>query len=114
MTDCYPVCINPADDSEKSLQVLSMGRIYRVASNVVVWLGPVADQDRIYDLLSIFDVLDEFRLHGVPDPPLDSVSFAFPSLDAFFSRGWFRRRWVLQEVVLSRELTIRCGRHEFT
>jgi hypothetical protein len=114
LTDCYPVCINQADDTEKSLQVLSMGRIYAIASNVVVWLGPVVDQDRMYDLLSIFDVLDEFRLHGVPDPPIDSVSFAFPSLDALFSRKWFTRRWVLQEVFLSRAMIVQCGPHKFS
>lgn len=115
LANWYLVCINQADNKEKSLQVLSMGKIYTIASNVVVWLGPATDQDRIDDLLRIFDDPDvDKHAFRVPTRPIDSVSFAFPSLDAFFSRGWFRRRWVLQEVVLSRELTIRCGRHEFT
>jgi hypothetical protein len=92
-----------------------MGKIYSIASNVVVWLGPATDQDRIDDLLPIFDDPDvEEHAFGVPAMPIDSVSFAFPSLDAFFPRGWFKRRWILQEVVLSRELTVRCGRLEFT
>jgi hypothetical protein len=79
-----------------------MGKIYTIASNVIVWLGPAIDQDRMDDLLRIFDDPDVDKQDScVPTRPIDLVSFAFPSLDAFFSRGWFRRRWVLQEVVLS-------------
>jgi hypothetical protein len=33
------VCINQADDIEKSIQVQRMGMIYKLASQVVVWLG---------------------------------------------------------------------------
>lgn len=34
------ICINQADAQEKGQQVESMGRIYRQASEVFVWLGP--------------------------------------------------------------------------
>ncbi|KXX75458.1 Heterokaryon incompatibility protein 6, OR allele [Madurella mycetomatis] len=38
------LCINQEDDVEKSHQVQLMGRIYANAKQVVVWLGPAADE----------------------------------------------------------------------
>lgn len=37
------ICINQADLDERSCQVASMARIYAIASRVLVWLGPAAD-----------------------------------------------------------------------
>ncbi|KAL2137335.1 hypothetical protein VTI74DRAFT_3275 [Chaetomium olivicolor] len=37
------VCIDQSCDDEKSAQVVLMGRIFRAAEEVVVWLGPAAD-----------------------------------------------------------------------
>ncbi|KAK4194085.1 heterokaryon incompatibility protein-domain-containing protein [Triangularia verruculosa] len=38
------ICINQADNEEKSQQVRIMGRIYSSAEQVHVWLGPAADK----------------------------------------------------------------------
>lgn len=38
------VCINQADDDERRMQVPLMRRIYNEAEEVLIWLGPVADQ----------------------------------------------------------------------
>jgi hypothetical protein len=46
------LCINQADVSERNHQVCLMGRIYSQAENVVVWLGPAAnDSDLAMDAL---------------------------------------------------------------
>lgn len=37
------ICINQEDDTEKAQQILLMGRIYRQARQVRVWLGPCED-----------------------------------------------------------------------
>ncbi|KAF2275964.1 HET-domain-containing protein [Westerdykella ornata] len=37
------ICIDQRNDSEKTEQVKEMGRIYRAADEVLVWLGPAAD-----------------------------------------------------------------------
>jgi hypothetical protein len=37
------VCINQADDEEKSWQVRMMGDVYRNADRVLIWLGLAED-----------------------------------------------------------------------
>jgi hypothetical protein len=77
-----------------------------MARNVVVWLDPTTDEDHRN--------LEKVVPDGTTTKPIDSVFSAFPSLDTLFSREWFTRRWVLQEVVLSRLLTTQYGFGKFT
>ena len=49
------LCINQADDDEKSEQVRARGQIYKRADNVWAWLG---EQDDFSDLA--FETLDIF------------------------------------------------------
>jgi len=106
------VCINQADNQEKSQQVRIMGKVYLMACTVRVWLGPTTDEEmdavfplfdrgsacRTQDLESIPDILHFFR-------PLD------PVIESFFSRSWFTRRWILQEVFLARAVVVHCGHY---
>lgn len=41
------ICINQSDDEEKSREVLQMGAVYSNAKDVVVWLGPSADDSAL-------------------------------------------------------------------
>jgi hypothetical protein len=48
------ICINQSDVKEKTEQVKVMGRIYRSAEQVRVWLGPAADgSDDLMDAVCI-------------------------------------------------------------
>lgn len=49
------LCINQQDDEEKTQQVRNMDRIYRAASEVIIWLGLAADgSDRFMDIWAKF------------------------------------------------------------
>jgi hypothetical protein len=114
------VCINQADDMEKSWQVQQMWTIYHEAQYVAVWLGLAADDSDLV-LAQIADV-PEMRardIDGYPDlerlqklvnwtPPTDFLSlFAFSALT---KRSYWRRVWIQQELQASQNVWLHCGR----
>jgi hypothetical protein len=93
------LCINQSDLKERSQQVSLMGRVYSSASGVLVSLGK---EDRPAE--SILESIEKGQ---------ESEWDFFEASDCFqlLNRPWFRRTWVIQEVVLSQhEPIIGCGR----
>ncbi|KAI0098139.1 heterokaryon incompatibility protein-domain-containing protein, partial [Nemania sp. FL0031] len=121
------LCINQKDTKERNSQVSLMGRIYRQANVVVVWLGGedeyVQDACTIMATLSekflqdphIFDRVrssgmtlfdtDTYRVLGIPRISIRQ----WIALYAFLSRSWFGRAWAIQEVCLARKPMVLCG-----
>jgi hypothetical protein len=98
-----------------------MPTIYAAAERVLVHLGLQADgSEALPDLLGKTDRIPfqrvrkiraaEFLYHGLP-PPEDNI---WKVLSDFFCRPWFLRIWVVQEVVLAREVRFICGHWELT
>jgi len=110
------ICVNQADADEKAVQVPRMGEIYKFATRTLIWLGEGTDESD--EVLENINRLHQ-RLHGesarqdeqtasrlkeeglMPDP--DGVR-------NLLLRPWFSRLWVVQEVALSGELDVLCGR----
>lgn len=107
------ICINQDDDLERSDQIGLMGRIYTQAKKVVVWLGPHADNSEM--AMELLAYLATPRSPGVGIPawllPLCKPSFFthWKALYHLLHRNWFKRAWVIQEVVLAREIELACG-----
>lgn len=120
------LCINQNDLEEKSSQVMMMSRIYHQARLVFAWLG---GGDRLsaqafYDLITIaqlcqgkkrdpkelrnFDILCDETYRKLGIPKLDYTSWIGVFL--LFNRAWFKRAWIVQEIVLAREPWFMCGR----
>ena len=111
------VCINQSDIPERSLQVLHMRRIYETAQQVLVWLeaapNPLDDRvamDMIRSLARADAVSQNpfsgFGWHG--DVP-HVVHENWAKFSAFLRKEYFRRSWIVQEVVVSREVLLHCG-----
>jgi hypothetical protein len=89
------ICINQQDNHEKEHQIQRMAQIYGTASQVVVWLGKVADDsDEAIDAIRTASrapnrlaILEGYAL----SEHLDINSHA---VDALLRRQWFRRIWV--------------------
>ena len=101
------VCINQSHSEEKNVQVPLMSKIYGLASRVCVWLG-TPDKDTALAISFIKEQI--LQLHNFDE--LCSSSDTTPQWGAvlqLMQRPWFSRRWVVQEIALSRDALIYCG-----
>ena len=114
------ICIDQANEEEKHVQIGLMGDIYRRAVKVHVWLGEEEDGDQIGDVFGFFREMgiECARKHNLIRKEeiqrrmtyLMRNNVAVASVDRFLQRAWYRRRWILQEVALGSDITVRCGR----
>jgi len=125
------VCINQGDVAERNEQVKLMRDIYEHASRVLIWLGS-ADETVPAAMYLINHIFDTACTHWNQDPNVtveiddvdDFVDFlpnaTFPPSGSdkwqpvieFFSREWFERTWIVQEVAVAKEVMAFSGEHE--
>jgi hypothetical protein len=91
---------------EKSRQVELMGLIYQRAFSTIIWLGDTSAKPGIELLQRVHeewkfasDELSVDRLEAYKLPY--STAESWQHLINLFNRPWFRRLWIIQEVVLS-------------
>lgn len=124
------ICINQNNVDERNEQVKRMGNVYSSAQQVCVWLGKETNTDRLaieflHQLpalilgcrlegakeaknLSLMDLVDpESTQNVIQDPSLFQKWEAICNL---FARPWWRRVWVLQEILLAKEAFLYCGK----
>jgi Heterokaryon incompatibility protein (HET) len=102
------LCLNQADTLERNHQVSQMGRIYGSADHVIVWLGLPTEQS--YSALRYLQSLVTPELssllrtgvHGGSDEDLESVN-------DICSRPYWRRLWIIQEVIRAVRVSVQCG-----
>ncbi|KAF0329345.1 hypothetical protein GQ607_003294, partial [Colletotrichum asianum] len=85
------VCINQRDTEEKVQQIHKMGQIYSQCSQVFLWLG----EDAVCH--------DQVALPS--RRPLEDLE----DIHTILSRNYFTRLWVIQELVLSRRISMPCA-----
>ena len=81
------ISINQEDNAEKSSQVQLMAKIFQQSFRLLIWLGPASDED-------INSLRGSIRSRAT----CPSSCLAMAKL---VETTWFKRRWVIQEVVLS-------------
>ncbi|KAK3713006.1 hypothetical protein LTR37_008691 [Vermiconidia calcicola] len=105
------VCINQADSVEKGQQVRLMGDIYSRATHVLSWVGEHRDrsEELFYPWPSCSKGYSGLRESFGKLPSLLEQSHRRKIWTAFLSRKYFTRTWIIQEVVLAKEVYIHCG-----
>jgi len=102
------ICINQEDITEKNQQVALMPQIYSIAQGVDVWLGEKSKYSPIG-----MDILKYFATHPRPtkDAPWQTLphELSLSGLTDIMGRAWFKRIWVVQEVVLAKRIRLICG-----
>lgn len=100
------LCINQADNAERTHQVGMMAKIFRSASCVVVWLGPAyGGSDQAMHLLnrsSSYWVRKERRDNFWASPLSASIV-------GLCARPYWQRLWVFQELAVARRAVFMCG-----
>ncbi|KAK0749012.1 heterokaryon incompatibility protein-domain-containing protein [Schizothecium vesticola] len=106
------ICINQADDAEKSSQVPLMRDIYSKATNTIVWLDNVDEPWKARKMLKMIWLQ---LVYGTVESSLGIIrqqSLNYPhsggwsQLQNVFANPYFSRVWVVQEVVLSSSITV--------
>ena len=102
------ICINQSDNHERNHQVSMMQKIYSAAASVVIWLGdPTTDVGLTLDM--ILDYNNPKKNENIFSYKHD----AFRGLRKLFQETWWRRIWIVQEVVAARALVIVLGHTTF-
>ena len=114
------ICLNQDDDDEKATHVPYMGQVYENATRTLIWLGEAADNSDL--AMDDMESLTQ-KLLTVKNPSSLSVrqrltNYDLPlpddqrweALKVLQLRPWVFRLWTLQEIVLSKEAVLLCGR----
>lgn len=123
------ICINQDDLEERAEQVSIMDLIYTRATETIVWIGPETERakrglDKIREMAkgaprqimewgtsqtsgSAFVVDDQEHLTRSGLPSMTNEQWL--DVSEIYSREWFERVWVIQEVALSRNPTVLVG-----
>ncbi|KAG1865502.1 heterokaryon incompatibility protein-domain-containing protein, partial [Suillus subalutaceus] len=106
------ICINQQDLQERSAQVNMMGRIFRSARTVVVWLGePPADYEYAIRFMERLPCIKEQQSESLTDYENAAIATLreWLSIGDFFCQTWFQRCWVIQETVLASTIEVYSG-----
>lgn len=115
------ICINQKNKVEQKAQLLLMGKIYKGAHDVLVWLGdpPPGVLNVASYLDQIPDIVKKIERNVVRIGPnfLPSVSAGLPVNDDpvwaiiidILHKDWYSRVWTLQEAVLGKRLVVYYG-----
>lgn len=126
------VCINQQDLGEQGQQVSHIHQIYEAAKQVVVWLGDDEDGQAIEATRLITNIAkascarEQFAIQDLQHrdhicnmtlhvslTDLESPDqLSWDALAWFFTRPWFSRLWVFQEVNCGRYVVVKCGAAE--
>lgn len=105
------ICIDQTSEKEKNHQVQMMGEIFSHAKVVIAWTGSLGR-----DSLEAQKVMAHLR--AMAQRPFsrsgsrDLVPESQELVSQFLDRGYWYRLWIIQEIVLARELRILCGTSE--
>ena len=116
------ICINQADTDhgERNHQVQMMGEIYSNAQNVLIWLGLGSeDTQHAIDMVTLAE-----QYHIAQDRASFNTIFTrffnddgtclWRELCDICQRQYWTRTWIIQEVILAKDVIIHCGSRQIS
>lgn len=108
------ICINQdSDTAERNFQVSLMGDIFRNAVGVIAWISTPQEDSRLrQEIIRAAKLLcSQHRDDYVVECRYEEE--AVDLLKVLLEHRYFTRRWVIQEAVLARSVTVHCGEFGF-
>ncbi|KAH8878816.1 HET-domain-containing protein [Thozetella sp. PMI_491] len=117
------ICIDQANNREKSVQVSRMKETYENACDVIIWLGDKPERRESTGLAASF--LSEHIPLGADGrvPVLQQPDYMKDPENAtvmrtigqdVLRRSWWWRMWVIQEVSVAKSVVVICDQHRFS
>ncbi|KAK8131376.1 hypothetical protein PG984_007814 [Apiospora sp. TS-2023a] len=122
------ICIDQRCDKEQSVQernhqIELMGRVYQMASRVLVWLSPRDERWRIPELFDFCETVSNLKddtaqstdddvdliTEDIKTPLRDRAIKLSYSFMLITNSAWFFRMWTLQEIAFASEASLICG-----
>ncbi|CAG8949825.1 hypothetical protein HYFRA_00004150 [Hymenoscyphus fraxineus] len=107
--------IDQKDDEEKRRTIGIMDEIYRNAEEVIVWLGEDDKSVNMEAASDLTQILSYNKSELLSIPFLFSKFGFYPAWEAFktvLENPYFKRSWIVQELVLARKTRFLIGGHE--
>jgi len=100
------VCIAQENVFERNHQVGLMSLIYKQAKRVAVWLGPETANSKT--AISWLKQIDD---GSIPIKQCDQLSYKrnWEAVSDFFEIQYWKRLWIIQEIVLASRVILHCG-----
>jgi hypothetical protein len=110
------VCIDQRNTAERNKQVAMMQTIYTGANNTIIYLGSLNPSARTV-IEAVYYYRKGYRAATMDTDALDAINSSTPNVstvtkaahEGLLFHPWFRRIWILQELVLSREPWVQFG-----
>ena len=104
------------DIAKASAQMHLMSEIYRSAEEVAAWLGEASSSSgqAMQLLLALPEPSADEKVSteiAIKSSSKQSVDHSGHVLNDLFSRPYWRRSWVIQEIVCAKKVTLQCGPH---
>ena len=117
------ICINQADQKERSKQVRLMRDIYASAVKIRIWLGEETDSTAaalslagaltlVEPRIGEANVLAPEDIENTTRSLLADGSANWKALDLIYWQAWFSRVWIIQEIALARGALVQCGSYQ--
>lgn len=109
------VCINQQNVPERNAQVKMMRQIYERAQKVVIWLGIQSDESSLAFNFMKF-ISSDRRKRSMNSEKLDGTTKyvglqeELEAVRKLCQRPYWQRLWIVQEVVVSQEAELYCGK----
>jgi hypothetical protein len=104
------ICIEQASIPERNHQVSVMGELYSNAMLAISWLGLETP-----DLSQAIGWLNDFTLQPTKgEVEVEQNIATVRAVRELYDHDYWKRLWIIQEVVLARDVQVWCGRHHLS
>lgn len=101
------LCISQTDLDEKAHQVAMIGRIFQQSICVLVWVGENTDSSEMLFQPTASSPLWRKALGA--QPASEVIEQRVTVWNAFLSRPYWKRTWIVQEIICAKSIIVHCG-----